>query len=139
MKRLLFIIIYLMLPFISHAQLNVTKVNDEIVTISSLRVGNISLKKQGDTYYLGIMSNNQFDLPQIFYLGTSRESAISTLNDMVELIETIGKSTVVVDNGGRSLSLYKVSSMALGIDFNTGAGTYWIATNEAKKFIKALE
>jgi hypothetical protein len=98
MKRMILLVIMMvfLFPYVGHAQLNITNKSEKIERISSARTGFISLNKQGDIYYVGLHSSNQFDNPGIFYLGKDKESSLATLNDLLTLQETLKKGEYVV-------------------------------------------
>lgn len=140
MKRLILLLVLCLIPVVGHAQLNIKGEPVNIETLSTARFGGITLHRRGETYYLGISSSNKYDDPQIFYLGESKESAVQTLKDMMELLGSMEKGTrVQVDNKGKTVSLYRISGQSLGIEFGAGAGQYWIAKSEALKFLSELE
>ena len=140
MKKLILLIMVSLLPMVCNAQLNVTSTSEKMVTLASGRMGNISMVKMGDFYFMHISSSNQFETPQSFYLGDSAESCKKTLNDLLGLIDTMGKDErVQVDNKGKKVSLFKYSNISLGFDFGNDAGMFWISKQECKKFLSAME
>ena len=143
MKRIILLVTMMvfLFPYMGHAQLNITNKSDKIERISSARTGLISLNKQGDIYYVGLHSSNQFDNPGIFYLGKDKESSLATLNDLLTLQETLkkGECVDVKDISGKKISISQAMTGNLAFQFSDMAGICYLHKNEIKKFINALK
>lgn len=139
MKRVIAIIISLviMLPIMADAQIKKTGTYKS-ETISSARMGIVSLRHD-KSYYLAIRTTNQFDDAMILELGKTKESAIQSLSDLLDILENLqGKETQYIDNGyGKQFRLHKELN-ALHIHADGYAGVGGITKAELKKFIKAL-
>lgn len=139
MKRLIIIVVLALLPFVGNAQLNVTSQTTKRVTLCSARMGNISLVKNGEHYFLSICSSNQFEDPEAFYLGDTKESCKETLTDLLGLFGSMSKEDRMdVDNAGETVTLFKYTNISLGFAFGHDAGMFWMSKSECKKFLSVL-
>lgn len=140
MKKLLILIIsaFCLMPLAS-AQIQKTASN-KITTIASCRMGFVNLRLNEGMFFLSIGTTNQFDNMMLLKLGDDKESAIQSLNDLVDILESLtGEDMQGIDNGfGKEFRLYK-SLGALYIKADGYAGSGNIAKSELNKFIKALE
>lgn len=106
MKRLILAVLAtLLLAPIADAQINLKK-REQPETIMKMRMGYISLNRVGETYYLAIRSDNQFDDHYIIYLGKDRRKAIESLTSLVDLADTIKKNeSFEFDNGNETIDV----------------------------------
>lgn len=141
MKKIIYIILSMMflLPTMADAQIKKTG-TFKSETIESVRMGIVSLKKAENEYYLTFKTTNQFDDLMVLKLGDSKESAIQSLQDILEILDTLqGNATQYIDNGyGREFRLYKVMG-ALYISADGYAGDGNASKGELKKLLKALQ
>ena len=128
-----------LLPTMTDAQIKKTG-TFKTETIESVRMGIVSLKKSEDAYYLAFQTTNQFDDAMILKLGVTKESAVQSLKDIIEILDGLeGNATQYIDNGyGREFRLYKVMG-ALYISADGYAGSGNASKGELKKFLKALQ
>ena len=128
-----------LLPTMADAQIKKTG-TFKSETIESVRMGIVSLKKAENEYYLTFKTTNQFDDLMVLKLGDSKESAIQSLQDILEILDTLqGNATQYIDNGyGREFRLYKVMG-ALYISADGYAGDGNASKGELKKLLKALQ
>lgn len=133
-KIVIFIIAIIMIPMMADAQIT-KKRTSTTETIVSLRMGNMNLKKSGTTYFLAMGTDNQFDDYMLLILGDDTESAVQSLNDMIEICETItAQDNVVIDNGyGRELRIYKGVMGGISINADGYAGSVNTAKSEFRK------
>lgn len=125
---------------VCHAQLNVTQQVEKMEKVSSSRMGMVSLNRQGDLFYIGMPTTNQFDDPIILYLGEGKESAVKTLEDLVALQGTIEKgSPVIIKNGSHSCTISRGMGGTLAFDQEGHAGYGELAKAELQKFLKAVK
>lgn len=139
MKRILLIIALAILPMVCHAQLNVTRKVEKMEKLSSARLGLVSLNRQGDLFYIGLPTTNQYDDPFILYLGDGQESAMKTLEDLIGLHSTIEKgSPIVIKNGKHECTISKgVGTLNLNQEGFAGYGE--LAKTELQKFLKVVK
>ena len=92
MKKFIIAIIsaMILMPTMADAQIQVNK-QPKRETIKSLRMGGVSLWKTGDTYYLGLYSNNQFDKSYVILLGEDKDAATESLNSLIDISSNITK------------------------------------------------
>jgi hypothetical protein len=139
MKKILLMVIALM-TLVPMADAQIKKTGEtKTETISSLRTGVVSLKLSKGMYYLTLRTTKQFDDPMILKLGDSKESAIQSLNDLIDILDSLqGNATQYIDNGfGKEFRLFKMMG-ALYIDADGYAGNGNISKGELNKLIKAL-
>lgn len=141
MKRVIYIILAMMflLPTQAYAQIKKTG-TFKSETIESVRMGIVSLKVANGEYYLSFQTTNQFDDLMVLKLGETKESAIQSLQDIIEILDGLqGNATQFIDNGyGREFRLSKVMG-ALYISADGYAGNGNTSKGELKKFLKALQ
>ena len=107
--------------------------------ITTARLGLCRLMRQGETFYITLPTSNQFDEPFIFYIGEGKDSAVQTLNDLVDLCGTIEKgSPIVVDNGKDSCTISKGMG-TLNLRQEGYAGYAELAKAELQKYIKSIK
>lgn len=141
MKRFLIILSILSLfPFMASAQLNVQGQTSKSVKLATARTGNVSLFENGDTYSIAIKSSNKFDDPAIFYLGTTKESSIATLKDMIGLFDTMEVKSVVdvKDATDKPITIVRISKPTLSLKFPGIAGDCWLMKTELQKFLESI-
>ena len=92
MKKIIIAIIsaLILLPIMADAQIQVNK-QPKRETIKSLRMGYVELTKTSNTYFLTMISDNQFDKAYVIMLGVSYEAAVESLNSLIEVSTTITK------------------------------------------------
>lgn len=108
MKKIIIAIIsaMILMPTIADAQI-VVKEKTKVETIKRLRMGWVSLDKTGNSYFLCVRSDNQFDDTYTIHLGQSKEDAIASLNTLIEVSKTLKKDeSVKFDNINEELSIY---------------------------------
>jgi hypothetical protein len=88
------IILFLLVVFISNtafAQLNITSRNSQPEKVMSIRPGYSQLYyeiEESDTlYYFSINTDNRFDNPIYFTIGYGKNSAIQSVEDLIEIAE----------------------------------------------------
>jgi hypothetical protein len=140
MKKLLFIIIAA-LCLIQSANAQIQKTGSiKTTTIASCRMGFVNLSLSEGLFFLSIGTTNQFDNMMLLKLGDNKESAIQSLNDLVDILDSLtGDDLQRIDNGfGKEFRLYKLLG-ALYINADGYAGSGNIGKSELNKFIKALK
>ena len=92
MKKIIIAIIsaMILIPTMSDAQIQVNKQPKREI-IKSLRMGGVSLWKTGESYYLGIYSNNKFDKTYVIFLGEGKDAATESINSFIEISSNITK------------------------------------------------
>ena len=141
MKKIVMIVISMMilLPNALNAQIKKTG-SFKAETIASVRMGVVNLRKAEGDFYLAMQTTNQFDDAMILKLGDTKESALQSLNDLVDIMESLqGSEMQQIDNGyGTNFRLWKdLGTLYFSADGYAGNGN--IAKFELKKFIKALQ
>lgn len=129
-----------MMPTMADAQIK-KKSTTKTETILSLRMGCMNLKLSEGTYYISMLTTNQFDDAMLLKLGNSKESAIQSLNDLIEISSNIsGQECVKIDNGyGRELRIYKGAMGGISIHADGYAGCVNTAKSEFRKMLDKLK
>lgn len=142
MKKIIIAIIsaMILMPTMADAQIQKTgKVTTK--TLASVRMGFVSLRMlEPSTYYLAMQTTNQFDDPMLLKLGENKESAVQSLNDLIDILDSLtGDATQYINNGfGKELRLWKLMG-GLYISADGYAGNANIGKSELKKFIGAIK
>lgn len=141
MKKIIIAIIsaMILMPTMAEAQIQ-KKSTSKTETLLSLRMGYMNLKYSEGTYFLTMLTTNQFDDAMILKIGETKESAIQSLNDLMEICTTItGQDCVRIDNGyGRELRFYKGAMGGVTIQADGYAGYVNTAKSEFKKMLNKL-
>ena len=140
MKKILLLVIAIMtFTPMTNAQIKKTG-ESNTKTIASARMGIVVLRQSDKDFYLSMTTTNQFDNAMLLKLGDTKESAKQSLNDLLDILESLeGDASQYIDSGfGRELRLWKLMG-ALYISADGYAGNGNISKSELKKFIKALQ
>jgi hypothetical protein len=141
MKKIFIAIIsaMILMPMMADAQIQ-KKATTKIETLLSLRMGYMNLKLSEGTYFISMLTTNQFDDAMVLKLGETKESAAQSLNDLMEISTTIsGQECVRIDNGyGRELRFYKGAMGGVTIQADGYAGVVNTAKSEFKKMLDKL-
>ena len=136
MKKIIIAIIsaMILMPTMADAQIQ-KKSTTKTETILSLRMGYINLRLSEGTYFIAMLTTNQFDDAMLLKLGDTKESAVQSLNDLIEISSNItGQECVRIDNGyGRELRFYKGVMGGVSINADGYAGSVNTAKSEFKK------
>ena len=141
MKKIIIAIIsaMILMPTIAEAQIQVNK-QPKRETIKSLRMGYVTLTKTEETYFLSMISENQFDKSYVILLGESKETAIQSLNSFIEISSTITKDDSFEFNDGiKNYRIYRgmfKSEVWFKADGYAGYGK--TSTTELNNLLKAL-
>lgn len=141
MKKIIIAIIsaMILMPTIAEAQIQVNK-QPKRETIKSLRMGYVTLTKTEQTYFLSMISDNQFDKSYVILLGESKEAAIQSLNSLIEISSTITKDDSFEFNDGiKNYRIYRgmfKSEVWFKADGYAGYGK--TSTTELNNLLKAL-
>lgn len=141
MKKIIIAIIsaMILMPTIAEAQIQVNK-QPKRETIKSLRMGYVTLTKTEETYFLSMISDNQFDKSYVILLGESKEAAIQSLNSLIEISSTITKDDSFEFNDGiKNYRIYRgmfKSEVWFKADGYAGYGK--TSTTELNNLLKAL-
>lgn len=141
MKKIIILIIaIMMMPSMANAQIQ-KKEKTKTETIVSLRMGCMNLKRQKNTLFLSMKTTNQFDDMMILKLGDSVDSAIQSLNDLIDICETItGQDCISIDNGyGREIRIYKGAMGGISISADGYAGEVNTAKSEFKRILREIQ
>lgn len=141
MKKIIIAIIsaMILMPTMADAQIQKTR-SYSTKTIKSVRTGFITLY-HSDCYWLGMSTTNQFDQAILIKLGETKEIAIQSLKDLIEIYESLkssGGSQYITNGWGEELRTYKIG-MALCFSAPGRAGYANMSKGEMEKFITALE
>ena len=106
MRRIILAALAALICVSAAAQLNVKKSRSATETIVILRAGSVKVCATENFIYFVLPSSNQFDDPFLFMLGKTAESAIETLDDLVQLV-TEGEvgSSVDVEQGSKTVTI----------------------------------
>ena len=141
MKKIIIAIIsaMILMPTIAEAQIQVNK-QPKRETIKSLRMGYVTLTKTEETYFLSMISDNQFDKSYVILLGESKEATIQSLNSLIEISSTITKDDSFEFNDGiKNYRIYRgmfKSEVWFKADGYAGYGK--TSTTELNNLLKAL-
>lgn len=141
MKKIIIAIIsaMILMPTMADAQIKKTGEN-KTQTIASLRMGIVSLNLSNNGYYIAFHTTNQFDDAMILKIGDDKDSAIQSLKDLIDILETLqGDETQYIDNGyGREFRLWKMMG-TLYISADGYAGNGNVSKGELNRLLKALQ
>lgn len=142
MKKMILAALAALVCVSAAAQLNVKKKQAAIETIATLRTGAVRLIARDSLICVSLPSDNQFDGPQVFYLGKGVDSAIETLDDLVQLVQEgeVG-SSVEVDQAGKTVTVRvgkQVGVRVLYFNFPMQAGSVSTSKGELEKMKSAL-
>lgn len=142
MKKIIIAAIAALLCLPSFAQLNVQSSRKATQTIATLRAGTVKVCAAEKFIYFTLPSTNQFDGPGMFVLGTDKDSAIATLDDLIQLVQTgeIG-SSVEAQNGPKTCTIRvdkQIGVRVLYFDFPDHAGQANTMKSELEKMKAAL-
>lgn len=141
MKKIIIAIIsaMILMPTMANAQIKKTGEN-KTQTIASLRMGIVSLNHSNNGYYIAFHTTNQFDDAMILKIGDDKDSAIQSLKDLIDILETLqGDETQYIDNGyGREFRLWKMMG-TLYISADGYAGNGNVSKGELNRLLKALQ
>lgn len=142
MKKLIIAAIAALVCVSAAAQLNVKKSRSATETIVTLRAGHVRLCAADSLIYFVLPSSNQFDDPQLFYLGKTADSAVETLDDLAALLADgdVG-SSVDVDQRGRTVTIRVEKQLGVRVlyfDFPKCAGLVSTSKGELDKMKAAL-
>lgn len=109
MKKILFLIAFLASVVCVNAQLVPVRKIGASKVIETARMKMVQLVKLPSSYALFILATgNQFDEPATFFLGEDKESAISSLSDMLGLCDSLGdKESLAVMNMEKEVVITK--------------------------------
>ncbi|MBR1576860.1 MAG: hypothetical protein IJ654_10510 [Bacteroidales bacterium] len=125
------------------AQLNVKNARKATETITAIRTGFVRLCAAEKFIYFTLPSSNQFDGSQMFVLGKDKESALATLDDLIELVQQgeIG-SSIEASNGPETCMIRvdkQLGVRVLYFDFPGCAGYCNTSKGEMEKLRAALK
>lgn len=138
MKKTLTLLALLLISMGAMAQLNVTSAHEN--TIEKLGQ-NLRYDTADSTYYIVLTSSNRFDYPMLFKLGKGKESAMETLKDLGDFIETAAKGDIInVDNGfGKQYTLGKYDKFNIMVMGKGYAGHSFIYKNKMERWSWLIE
>lgn len=142
MKKIIIAIIsaMILMPTMADAQIQKTG-SFKAKTLATARMGVVNLKLDGDgIYYLAMKTTNQFDDYMVLKLGENKESAIQSLNDLIDIFDSLnGDAVQYINNGyGIELRLWKfMGGLYISADGYAGDGN--VGKGELKRFISAIE
>ena len=144
MKKFIAIIVAIVsVVFSANAQLTVKAKADAMQKVATVRVNYSHLYVDGLGYSIMFMSTtNQFDKGGYFHLGETKEDAIETAKDLIELCNQESGTGFDVEDAAGVEAFIHVGSMLgkpyLDIKTKGNAGTFNITPKELEKVIKAL-
>ena len=118
------IILFLLVVFISNttfAQLNITSRNSQPEKVMSIRPGYSQLyyeiEESDALYYFSINTDNRFDNPIYFAIGYGKNSAIQSVEDLIEIAEKGNENNETISVPGMYTDdkIYISSAAILGI------------------------
>jgi len=147
MKKVLITLLYLFITSSAYCQIQVGREKTKIETIGNIRKETYIYKQNG-MYYLDLGTSNQFDQAIIFNLGTGKEAALKSCDDLAALCETLDKDEFVeiIDAEGQNFSITKQNDNKNGlalINFfakdQIHAGTIGLFKMDINKIKKKIE
>ena len=142
MKKVLLLVAFALIGLTANAQLNVTtQVDKAPERVATIRNVNSWLFKGSSGYFISANTDNRFDKSLYFLLGEDAESAITTLYQMIDLIEKRVASTEVQQGDTKhTLMVMKVfGGYCLVIKQAGNAGTTNFTPKELQKTIKKIK
>lgn len=122
MKKTLALFAMLLISFGAMAQLDVQQ---EVKNTIEILTDELRFDSSDSCYYVGLTTSNRFDKPMIFSFGKGKKSAIQTIDDILEFMESAEKyDKIVVDNGFGilySISKYDNFNVVLTADGYAGS------------------
>ena len=109
MKKIIIAIISMMIlmPTMAEAQIQVRKQTKREI-IKSLRMGYVTLSKTDESYFLTMISDNQFDKAYVIFLGEGKETAAQSINSLIEVSSTIVKNdSFQFNDGNKDYRIYR--------------------------------
>jgi hypothetical protein len=139
MKKIIIAVISALL-FTTMAEAQIQKTSSyQSETIASARMGVVQLKYDGD-FFLVLTTSNQFDKPMLLKLGDNKESALLSLNDLLDLADSLqGTEMQSIDNGYEKELTISKSMGSLAFQARGYAGIAYLSAGEIKKFAKKLQ
>ena len=141
MKRLTIALLLALVATSASAQLNV-KSESEVRSIATA-TSSMAVLAHSDKfgYVMAIKSNNRFDKSGSFILGDEPDGAIKTLQDLLELCETIGDQMITVESSPGRECIISASRKKgwLRMKFERHAGVCELRDKDIEEFIKAID
>ena len=139
MKKLVIILIALLsFGAMANAQIQVTH-KSSIQTLTSVRLGFISLMTNDGHFYLSFQTSNQFDDSMIIKLGEDKKEAIETLQSFISIIVSMKKGdSVTINSANKEFRLYRYAKNTILIFADGYAGNSNTNKAEMEKFLDYL-
>lgn len=102
--------------------------------------GTTQLLKTGTKYDIYISSSNRFDSTDFICLGTNAKSALTTMLDILNLLNNMknGEKVTVEDAAGSNIHLFKYTKSSFRVTFTLQAGDRYLMRKAMQEFIKVL-
>ena len=138
MKKMFIAIISMMMlmPALADAQIHIAETYG--MTVSSARMGHVSLElNEAGVYYLCMHTMNEYEPPILLRLGDSKVSAMESLLDLLDIYKS--KKSQYIESGYYGLKLFVFRSWgALNFSSRIYDKSANIGIHEIKKFANAL-
>lgn len=132
-----------LLPVVCSAQISgVTIKGDPGKTIVKFRINNELCQLSTGHYCLFLVSTSKFDDYTFVMLGDTKESAIATLQGLLDLhasMEKDGSAEFDTLDGKYHYRVIKHDKFNLNFQSDGATGNVWLATMEINKCLKALQ
>lgn len=139
MKKIIAIIITLLsFGAMADAQIQITH-KSNTKTLTSVRLGFISMLRNSGYFYLVFQTNSQFDDSMIIQLGKDKKESIETLQSLIDIIASMKKGdSVTINNLGQEFRLYRYAKNSITIHADGFAGNSNTNKNEMEFFLDHL-
>ena len=141
MKKAILMLLASFFTLFASAQIKVQGQSSSVkITSVSSSMGVLSFSdKYG--YILSLVSSNKYDKAGNYILGETKESAIQTLKDLLELCGTIGDDILTVEvQPGRTCVISKsINAGWLSLKFDRHAGRCRLRDSDIAELIDAIE
>lgn len=142
MKRVVCIAVLVLVCLSAHAQLTIKEKTSKIETLATIGmgIGKTSLNCQDNQYFIATNTTNRFDEPFILEIGNGKDSAISTLQDLINLFGNIEDgASIIIDNGGEDCTIHPASSHYIHLYMHKYAGHAVLSKNTLRRFLTLLK
>lgn len=139
MKKILLSLILTTLFGVSsiYSQLYQIEKKPQTETLLKLRGNTVRLEKTESRYWIVLPTSNRFDDPFFILLGDGKEESISTIDQMINLIDNLqNDESITAMNAGRELSINKRSGMGSSVLYLQMDGYAGIAGIMKKELVK---
>ena len=142
MKKFLSFWAIVMIALPLSAQLKQTS-KVKVTTLATIRMGVITVAQSEKGISMSLTTNNRFDNPGFFFLGETKESALASIDDLIQLLDesTEGEAITVESSPGEQCQLIPQKQLGLKtiyFKFDGCAGMQNMSKAEFEKVREAI-